>query len=154
MLLVGNQGVSKEGVCILEVILVGHANTALAMKDAVEMIFGTVSHFHPLSFSPSEGFEELADKIKKVITDLDTKDILIITDLFSGTPYNASASLVINNQAKDVIAGMSLPICLEVAAQMGTKTSSEMVTYIMDHCQDYTKAFSIVNQNIEEEDDF
>lgn len=79
---------------------------------------------------------------------------MILTDLFSGTPYNASASLVIKHKAQDVIAGMSLPICLEIATQMDNKSSSEIVEYIMGNCQDYTKAFSIVNQSIEEEDDF
>lgn len=138
----------------MEVILVGHAKTAIAMKDAVEMIFGNVPQFHPLSFSPSEGFEELTSKITKIIDNLGTRDILILTDLFSGTPYNASASLVIKHKAQDVIAGMSLPICLEIATQMDNKSSSEIVEYIMGNCQDYTKAFSIVNQSIEEEDDF
>ena len=99
----------------MEIILVGHAHTAKAFKEAVEMIYGEVPNFHPIDFTPKEGLQSLTDKIVSAIEPGKTASTLIITDLFSGTPYNASAELVLKKKAADVVAGMCLPMLLEVA---------------------------------------
>ena len=55
----------------------------------------------------------------------------------------------------DVVAGMSLPICLEAAAQMNTMSVEKLVQYLSDNSASYTKVLSVVNQEqAEEEDEF
>ncbi|GAF41018.1 PTS system mannose-specific EIIAB component [Agrilactobacillus composti DSM 18527 = JCM 14202] len=139
----------------MDIILVGHANTAQAFKEAVEMVFGKVENFHPLSFSPSEGLEELTKKIETAINPQKAEDTLILTDLFSGTPYNAAAGLVMHHKAADVIAGMSLPLCLEVALSAGQMTVPELVKHVMANTNEYVKCLSeVVQESQKEEDDF
>jgi len=138
----------------MKVVLIGHDHTAEAMKSAVEMIFGKADDFYPIAFLPKEGLKELINKMKAVTDKLDTDEILVIADLFSGTPYNAAATLALEGQVKDVLAGMSLPICLEVASQMQAMNVQEMVQYILSNCGTYTKALSVVNKEQMEEDDF
>ncbi|RDJ93950.1 PTS sorbose transporter subunit IIC, partial [Lacticaseibacillus rhamnosus] len=56
----------------------------------------------------------------KIISAIDPKkesSTLIITDLFSGTPYNAAAALVLKKKAAVVVAGMGLPMLLEVSVK-------------------------------------
>ena len=83
----------------MEIILVGHAHTAKAFKEAVEMIYGEVPNFHPIDFTPKEGLQSLTNKIISAIDPKKASSTLIITDLFSGTPYNAAAELVLKKKA-------------------------------------------------------
>jgi len=138
----------------MKVVLIGHDHTAEAMKSAVEMIFGEVADFYPIAFLPKEGLKELTSKMKAITNSFEANETLVIADLFSGTPYNAAATLALEGNVKDVIAGMSLPICLEVASQMNSMSVEELVQYILKNCGTYTKALSVVNKEQAEEDDF
>ncbi|MFC6181337.1 PTS sugar transporter subunit IIA [Lactiplantibacillus daowaiensis] len=138
----------------MKVVLIGHGHTAEAMKGAVEMIFGKVDDFYPIAFLPKEGLQDLVTKMKAVTDAFDADDTLVIADLFAGTPYNAAATLALQHEVHDVIAGMSLPICLEVASQMANMQVEELVTYIMKNSDGYTKALSIINREQAEEEDF
>lgn len=77
----------------MEIILVGHAHTAKAFKEAVEMIYGEVPNFHPIDFTPKEGLQSLTNKIISAIDPKKASSTLIITDLFSGTPYKCSSRI-------------------------------------------------------------
>lgn len=138
----------------MKVVLIGHDRTAEAMKGAVEMIFGNVPDFYPIAFLPKEGLQDLIVKMKAVTDNFDAKDTLVIADLFSGTPYNAAATLALKGEVKDVIAGMSLPICLEAASQMNAMTVEQLVQYLLNNSGSYTQALSVVNQKQAEEDEF
>lgn len=140
----------------MNIILIGHQKTAVSMKNAVEMIFGEVKDFYPLNFLPKEGLQELTAKLEHTIKKLDqSQEILVIADLFSGTPYNAASTLYLQNEVTDVIAGMSLPICLEVASQKESMSTSELVHYILNNSTTYTKALSeVLTQQQHEKEDF
>jgi len=77
-----------------------------------------------------------------------------VTDLYSGTPYNAAASLVLKGKAKDVIAGMSLPILLEIVTKMNSTSITDIVKGILQDSGTFTTALSAEMQKQEEEDDF
>lgn len=154
MWLVENQEVREIGGKKLKVILVGHAHTAKAMKEAVEMIFGEVPDFYPVEFLPEEGLEDLILKMKAATKSFLPDDTLVIADLFSGTPYNAAATLALKGHVKDVIAGMSLPICLEVASQMNMLSIDELTKYIENNSQSYTKVLSVVSKEQASKEDF
>jgi PTS system sorbose-specific IIA component len=137
----------------LKVILVGHANTAVSMKQAIEMIYGEAPDIYTLTFSPKEGLADLKVKLEKQIAGFEDDQVLVVTDLFSGTPYNAAATLAISGKVTDVIAGMSLPICLEIVPLIQSATVEQVVTTVMQNYQNYTKAFSVISKKDLEEDD-
>ncbi|AUJ31939.1 MULTISPECIES: PTS sugar transporter subunit IIA [Liquorilactobacillus] len=137
----------------MKVILVGHANTAVSMKQAIEMIYGEAPDIYTLTFSPKEGLADLKVKLEKQITGFEDDQVLVVTDLFSGTPYNAAATLAISGKVTDVIAGMSLPICLEIVPLIQSATVEQVVTTVMQNYQNYTKAFSVISKKDLEEDD-
>ncbi|MFT8820942.1 MAG: PTS sugar transporter subunit IIA [Liquorilactobacillus nagelii] len=137
----------------MKVILVGHANTAVSMKQAIEMIYGEAPDIYTLTFSPKEGLADLKVKLEKQIAGFEDEQVLVVTDLFSGTPYNAAATLAISGKVTDVIAGMSLPICLEIVPLIQSATVEQVVTTVMQNYQNYTKAFSVISKKDLEEDD-
>ena len=138
----------------MEIILVGHAHTAKAFKEAVEMIYGEVPNFHPIDFTPKEGLQQLKDKIVSAIEPGKTASTLIITDLFSGTPYNASAELVLKKKAADVVAGMCLPMLLEVAVNANNMSVSQLVSHLMKIKEEFSTSLSEKMTTNAKEDDF
>ena len=138
----------------MKVILIGHGKTGIAFKEAVEMIFGKAENLIALTFAPGEGLEDVCDKIITASSGITSDQILIVTDLYSGTPYNAAASLVLKGKAKDVIAGMSLPILLEIVTKMNSTSITDIVKGILQDSGTFTTALSAEMQKQEEEDDF
>lgn len=138
----------------MKVILIGHGETGVAFKQAIQMIFGKAENFIALTFEPGEGIKNVKNKILQASSKFSTDQILIVTDLFSGTPYNAAADLALNGKAKDVIAGMSLPILLEIATKMTSVSITDLVQQILTDSANYTTALSCEMKKIEKEDDF
>ncbi len=138
----------------MEIILVGHAHTAKAFKEAVEMIYGEVPNFHPIDFTPKEGLQSLTNKIISAIDPKKASSTLIITDLFSGTPYNAAAELVLKKKAADVVAGMCLPMLLEVAVNANSMSVSQLVSHLMKIKEEFSTSLSEKMTTNAKEDDF
>ncbi|AWN32943.1 MULTISPECIES: PTS sugar transporter subunit IIA [Lactobacillus] len=138
----------------MKVILIGHGKTGVAFKEAVEMIFGKAENLIALTFAPGEGLKDVCNKIITASSGIPSEQILIVTDLYSGTPYNAAASLVLKGKAKDVIAGMSLPILLEIVTKMNSTSITDIVKGILQDSGTFTTALSAEMQKQEEEDDF
>lgn len=137
----------------MKIVLIGHGKTGVAFKDAVQMIFGKADNFIPLTFEPGEGLKDVSAKVEKAISGFDPKNVLVITDLFSGTPYNATAALALKGKVKDVIAGMSLPILLEVATKMDNTSIDELVKDVLKNAPEYTHALSAEMEKQDKEDD-
>ena len=99
-----------------------------------------------------EGLDTIQDKITAAMQD-DEASYLILTDLFCGTPYNASCAVAMKNPEReiDVVSGMSLPIVLEVASMLGNSLQ-DIVNHATSIPCDTVKAFK--QQVIEEEEDF
>ena len=136
----------------MKVVLIGHGETGVAFKKAIEMIFGKADDLIPLTFNPGEGLKDVNQKIENATKDFDAKDVLVITDLFSGTPYNSAAALALKGKVKDVVAGMSL--LLEVVTKMNSTSIEDLVKVIMKDAPMYTHALSDEMKKQDEEDDF
>lgn len=124
----------------MNVILSGHGNVGTSMKESVEMIFGTVDKFYPVEFHKGEGTEDLIRKYKNIINE-NEEETIIIADLFCGSPYNAASIIAIENDSVEVISGMSLPICLDIATMYNSSNSKEIIEHVKKSVQEYTKSF-------------
>lgn len=140
----------------MNVIMIGHGHTAAAMKEAAEMIFGTLPSFYPLSFVAGEGVESLIQKTRDTITkhNLSPDETLVVTDLFGGSPYNASATLALKGEVKDVVAGMSVPMCLILAQGAAKWDVAKMVAQITKQAPLFTRTLSAELLKTNNESDF
>lgn len=138
----------------MKVVLIGHGKTGVAFKKAIEMIFGKADDLIPLTFNPGEGLKDVNQKIQNAVKGIDPKDVLVITDLFSGTPYNSAAGLALKGEVKDVVAGMSLPLLLEVVTKMNNTSIEDLVKVILKDAPMYTHVLSDEMKKQNGEDDF
>ncbi len=78
------------------------------------MILGVQEKFYVLGLYPGESLETFAEKISRIIQETAEPDnVLILTDLRNGTPFNA-ALLSVAKYGSTCLSGVNLPLLLEV----------------------------------------
>ncbi|MEG0628136.1 MAG: PTS sugar transporter subunit IIA [Enterococcus sp.] len=135
-----------------KVILVAHGKLAHEMKNSAEMIFGALPDFESVEFLKEEGLDTIQEKV--IGTMKEDASYLVLTDLFCGTPYNASCAVAMKNPEREIeiVSGMSLPIVLEVASMLQGSCLEDIVNHVTSIPCDTVKAFN--KAVIEEEEDF
>ena len=132
------------------VILVAHGKLAHEMKNSAEMIFGELSDFQTVEFLKEDGFDSLKEKIKAVLNKAD-ESVVILADLFGGTPFNVSCGLAMEFPEKEieVISGMSLPLVLETATIYADREAKKVVAYLQEIASDTVRTFLIEDDDEE-----
>lgn len=135
-----------------QVILIAHGHLAHEMKQSAEMIYGKLPDFLSLEFLKEEGLETVQNKINDAMNH--ESDYLILTDLFCGTPYNASCAIAMNNPTQniEIVSGMSLPLVLEVASMLQSSELKTIVTHLIRIASQTVQSFKL--QTITEEEEF
>lgn len=137
---------------MVTVILIGHGIIGYSMKESMEMIYGKTSNVIPISFLMEDGLDTVINNIEKAAENMD--EILIISDLFAGTPFNASCAYAMRHREKkiEVLSGMSVPLVLEAVSMTHTHTISEIADHILQMTDQIIRRFD--RNSIYEEEDF
>ncbi len=125
------------------IVMCGHGQLAIAMKESIIMIYGEIDNVIALEFNKQENREMLIEKMADAIDP--NVDTLIIVDLFGGSPYNAAAELAFKQQNIQLISGMSLPMCLEVIDKRSELPLDELTHYLVQQAPHFVKQF---NKNV------
>ena len=100
------------------ILLVGHGNLPVALKESVQMIMGPCEGIHTVSLSPDDGKEDLERKLSELDDDLlQDGRLTVLTDVIGGSPCTAALEKYAENAQVDVIAGMNLPMVLMAALE-------------------------------------
>ncbi len=95
------------------IILVTHGELALGFKDAVALILGSNDQFECVSLTSEIGPDLLREKIQEALARVDHGDgVLIMVDLFGGTPCNVALEFTGSCKAQ-VVTGVNLGMLLE-----------------------------------------
>lgn len=105
------------------VLLVTHGEFGAALLDAAQMILGQQKGAATVSVQVSKGVDEILVDLKTGLASLDTgMGVLVLTDLFGGTPTTLSLSLLKTGNI-EVVAGVNMPMLLEVLQNRSQKLS-------------------------------
>jgi mannose/fructose/sorbose-specific phosphotransferase system IIA component len=146
--------ITKNGKVIhmYSIVVCAHGDLAESLKRSVEMIFGEVKNFFPIRFVPGENVEDIKKKLTATVTDNQLTDTLILTDIFCGSPYNASAAYAMTHDGVELISGVNLPLCLEAVSNQNIKSLEEIVEWLKQVVPDTVKVLKDVLKEQEEED--
>ena len=114
---------------MIGVLVVTHCRLADALLEATEFILGERPEaMTPLSIDLNENADKLRKKIADGIKKLKRDDgVLILTDMFGGTPSNLSYSFLEEGRI-EVISGVNLPILIRAASARKNQNLSELAT--------------------------
>lgn len=104
---------------MIGVVLVTHGALANEFKFALEHVVGPQDYVEAVAIGPDDDMEERRNDILRCVDAADSgSGVVILTDLFGGTPSNLSIS-VMQNREVEVIAGVNLPMLVKLARVRG-----------------------------------
>jgi len=133
---------------MIGIVIVTHAALADEFVMANQQIVGDVENIEPISIDPSDPIEEVQRRIKKAIRKVDTGEgILILTDMFGGTPSNISLSFLDKGKV-EVVTGLNLPMLIKLSTLREEKSLEDLASYIRTYGQkNIHRASEILERN-------
>jgi PTS system mannose-specific IIA component len=112
---------------MIGIVIVTHSQLGDALIEASEFVLGSRAEaVIAVSIDLKENADKLRNKIADAIKKLKSDDgILILTDMFGGTPSNLSYSFLEEGRI-EVISGVNLPILIRAASARKNQTLSEL----------------------------
>src|SRR5882762_7699755 len=106
---------------MIGMVLVTHGRLAAEFIAALEHVVGSQTHIAAVCIGPEDDMEQRrADILDSVRTVDSGEGVVLLTDMFGGTPSNLAISIM--DRAKiEVIAGMNLPMLIKLASVRNTE---------------------------------
>jgi mannose PTS system EIIA component len=100
---------------MIGMVLVTHGALAVEFKSALEHVVGPQDFIETVAIGPDDDMEARREDILARVDAADQgKGVVILTDMFGGTPSNLAIS-VMQNREVEVIAGVNLPMLVKLA---------------------------------------
>ncbi len=107
-------------------VIVSHGQLANELLSAAEQVIGEMDHIKSVSIGWHDNVEVARDEIERAIKDVsEGNGVLLLTDMFGGTPTNISAMFIVENEV-EVVTGVNLPMVIKLASQNSEMSLSEM----------------------------
>jgi mannose PTS system EIIA component len=118
------------------VVVVTHCHLAEELISAAQLVVGEdLKKFRAVSIDPKEGSDEIRGKIVAAIRKAEEgQGVLILTDMYGGTPSNISLSFLERNRI-EVITGVNLPMLLKLATYQNDLDLESLAVFITDYGQ-------------------
>src|SRR5262245_14262341 len=99
---------------MIGLVLVTHGALAVEFKSALEHVVGPQEQIETVCIGPDDDMEVRREDIIKAVGRANTGDgVVILTDMFGGTPSNLAISVMKSLEA-EVIAGVNLPLLVKL----------------------------------------
>ena len=100
---------------MIGLVLVTHGQLAGQFVAAMEHVVGPQPQVAAISIGPDDDMEQRRKDILKAVAAADSGDgVILLTDMFGGTPSNLAIS-VMDKARVEVIAGVNLPMLIKLA---------------------------------------
>ncbi|MFH1158421.1 MAG: PTS sugar transporter subunit IIA [Pseudomonadota bacterium] len=106
---------------MIGLVLVTHGNLAKEFISVMEHIVGPQKQVVAVCMMPEDDMEQKRQEIIKRVKGVDSgKGVLILTDMFGGTPSNLAISFT-QDKKIEVLAGVNLPMLIRLASVRDTE---------------------------------
>ena len=127
---------------MLGLVLVTHGRLAEEFVAALEHVVGPQQRIAAVSIGPDDDMEQRRADVLANINDVDGGNgVIVLTDMFGGTPSNLAISFL--EQANvEVVAGVNLPMLIKLASVREAATLSEAAAAAMESGRKYISVAS------------
>ncbi|HOC45558.1 MAG: PTS sugar transporter subunit IIA [Syntrophorhabdaceae bacterium] len=120
---------------MIGLVVVAHFNLSREMVAATELIVGKQEQFVAVDIFPDDQVEKIKEKIVSALKSADTGDgVIILTDMFGGTPSNISLSFLEEDKV-EVVAGVNLPMLIKLVTYREGRKLGELANFITQYGQ-------------------
>ena len=113
-------------------VIVSHGQVANELVAAAEAVVGDLSHLTAVSIGWHDDVEMAQDEIRRAIQRVSSgAGVLLLTDMFGGTPTNIAAMFLKENEV-EIVTGVNLPMVIKVASNNREMTLHELAKEVED----------------------
>ena len=127
---------------MIGMVLVTHGRLATEFRAALEHVVGPQKQVETVTIMPEDDMEQ---RRKDIITAIQSVDggsgVVLLTDMFGGTPSNLAIS-VMEGSRVDVVAGINLPMLIKLASVRDQSTLEQAVVQAQDAGRKYISVAS------------
>ena len=97
-------------------VIVSHGQVANELLAAAEAVVGDLSHITAVSIGWHDDVEMAKTEIERAIANVTSgHGVLLLTDMFGGTPTNIAAMFLKENEV-EIVTGVNLPMVIKLAS--------------------------------------
>lgn len=136
----------------MKIVVASHGAFCHGLVESYKMIAGDNSDIYAISLT-DEGIGEFSRELSRLVDKLILEDdILIMTDIQGGTPYNESLKYMLDKPENiKVISGMNLPMLIEIG--LALNNDMEIDQLVNRAVEIGRKSINVANIDIDDEDD-
>ena len=129
---------------MIGLVLVTHGRLATEFVVAMEHVVGPQRAIAPICIGPDDDMELRRSDIASAIENVDSgRGVIVLTDLFGGTPSNLAISLMKPGRV-EVIAGINLPMLIRLEGARRTMNVGDAVAAAREAGRKYISVASEV----------
>lgn len=125
---------------------------APALLGSAQMITGPTEKVDTVTFMASQGPDDLLASYADVVGE-DEGEVLFLVDLFGGSPFNAAARFAAERPLTDVVAGVNLPMLIDVILRGRELPLAEAVTLARSAGTSGVRSFSEMHTTSNQDDE-
>lgn len=128
---------------MIGVVVVSHGRLADEFIAAAEHVLGPQEQMRAVAIGPRDNMEERRGDVIDAVRAVEKGDgVIVLTDMFGGTPSNLAISVI--NQVKiEVIAGVNLPMLVKLAEVRGKMSLPEAALAAQEAGRRYIRVASV-----------
>lgn len=137
---------------MIGIVIVAHLQLAEELLKAAEMITNSkLDNFRSVSINPHDHPDQAREKVLTAVKSVDTGDgVLILVDMFGGTPSNLSLSLLARGRT-EIVTGANLPMIIEAATNSQKVSLDDLLDILSSAGQKGIRSASeILNKKVTE----
>ncbi len=129
---------------MIGLVLVTHGRLAAEFRAAMEHVVGPQEQLEAISIGADDDMEQRRADILQAVERADSGDgVILLTDMFGGTPSNLAIS-VMDNANVEVIAGVNLPMLIKLASVRGEVSLADAIAQAQEAGRKYINVASLV----------
>jgi len=129
---------------MIGLVLVAHGRLAAEFRAALEHVVGPQSQIETVSIGPDDDVERRRQDIVDAVARVDDgAGVIVLTDMFGGTPSNLAISVMAAGKV-EVIAGVNLPMLIKLASVRGEGRLADVIADAQDAGRKYINVASQV----------
>ena len=129
---------------MIGMVLVTHGHLATEFRAALEHVVGPQRAIETITIGPEDDMEQRRRDIVDAVALVDSgRGVVLLTDMFGGTPSNLAIS-VMERTRVEVVAGINLPMLIKLASVREVASLEQAVTQAQEAGRKYINIASRV----------
>ena len=127
---------------MIGVVIVSHANIAKELLGVIQHIVGPQEKIVSISIFPEDDMKKKRQEIIDAVKNVDSGEgVVVLTDMFGGTPSNLAIS-VMEKEKIEVVAGVNLPMLIKMMSIRNKKSMKDLIKISQESGRKYINVAS------------